>query len=236
MLEVPVYDIKGQKVKPLKIDEAIFGGKVNVPLLKQAIVSYHANSRQGTVATKNRSDVAGSTRKLYRQKGTGNARRGPIRTNIMRGGGMAFGKRPRDFRQDMPKKMRRAALNSAILAKIMGQDIMVIEGLLAETPKTKLMVALLESLKINRTCLLTIADRDRNIYLSSRNIQDLTVRIAAELNAFDVATRRKMLVTSEAMQALMTGSLSSGRTSPDPMKRSVTTASEPTLRNRGAKA
>ncbi len=204
MLEVPVYNTDGQKIRTLQVDEQIFGGTINVSLLKQAVVTYLANKRQGTVKTKSRADVEGSTRKLFAQKHTGNARRGNIRTNVMRGGGMAFAKRPRDFRKDFPRNMRRAALSSAILAKLQGNDLMVVEGLQAQAPKTKTMAALLKNLKINRSCLLTLADRDRNIYLSSRNLQDLTVRIAAELNAYDVASRQKMVVTSQAMQTLMT--------------------------------
>jgi large subunit ribosomal protein L4 len=203
MWEVPIYNTDGQKIDTLSVDDKVFGSEVNVALLKQAIVTYHANRRQGTVKTKKRGEVAGSTKKLFRQKGTGNARRGPIRTNLMKGGGNAFGKRPRDFRKDFPRQMRKAALASAILAKIQGSDLMVVDGLKAEAPKTQAMAKILENLKINRTCLLTLADRDRNLYLSARNISDLTVRIAAELNAWDVATRQKMLVTSEAMKALM---------------------------------
>jgi large subunit ribosomal protein L4 len=203
MLEVPVYNTDGKKIDTMLVDEALFGKRVNVSLLKQAVVTYHANRRQGTAATKSRGMVEGSTRKLYRQKGTGNARRGPIRTNIMRGGGRAFAKAPRDFRKTFPKAMRRAALNSAILAKMLGNDLMVIRGLAAEKPKTSMMAAVLRNLQINRSCLLTLAGRDRNVYLSARNIQDLTVRIAKELNAFEVATRRKMLVTDEAMKALI---------------------------------
>jgi large subunit ribosomal protein L4 len=204
MLEVPVYNTQGQKVDTLQVDEGIFGGTVNVDLLKQAIVAYHANKRQGTVKTRTRAEVEGSSRKLFRQKGTGNARRGNIRTNVMRGGGVAFGKTPHSHRKDMPKKMRRKALGCAILAKIMGNDLMVLQGLKVETPKTKPMAQIIQNLKINRSCLLTLADRDKNVYLSARNLPDITVRIAAELNAFEVATRQKMIVTSEAMQALMT--------------------------------
>jgi large subunit ribosomal protein L4 len=203
MVEVPIYNTSGQKVDTWKVEESLLGGRVNVALLKQAIVIYHANRRQGTVRTKNRADVEGSTRKLYKQKGTGNARRGNIRTNVMRGGGMAFAKRPRDFRKPFPKKMRRAALNSALLAKILGGDMLVVQGLAADAPKTKMMVQLLKSLQINRSCLLTLAGRDRNLYLSARNHPDLTVCIAEELNAFDVATRQKMLVTAEAMKLIM---------------------------------
>lgn len=203
MLEVPVYNVSGQKIDTMQVDEQVLGGTVNAALVKQAVVAYHANRRQGTVQTKGRGDVAGSTRKLYRQKGTGNARRGNIRTNVMKGGGMAFAKRPRDFRQTLPKKMRQAALKSAILAKLLGSDLMVVDGLTMDKPKTAQMAKVLEVLKVDRSCLLTLAQRDPNIYLSSRNLPDLTVRITEELNAYDVATRQKMIVTLEAMKALV---------------------------------
>ena len=203
MQEVPVYNPEGERIETLKIDEVIFGGQVNAPLLKQAVVTYHANSRQGSAATRGRSMVKGSTRKMFRQKGTGNARRGPRRTHVVKGGGVAFGKRPRSFRKKLPRNMRRAAMDSAILAKILGKDLMVVDGLKVDAPRTRTMASLMINLKINRSCLLALADRDHNVYLSSRNIQDLTVRTAEELNAFDVATRRKMLVTREALAALM---------------------------------
>ena len=203
MLEVPVYSTDGQQIDTLRVDEGLFGGSVNVALLKQAVVAYHANRRQGTVQTKGRGDVVGSTRKLYHQKHTGNARRGNIRTNIMRGGGMAFAKRPRDFRQKLPRNMRRAALDSAILAKMLGKDLLVVDGLVLDAPKTARMAQVLTNLKIDRSCLLAVAQRDPNVYLSARNIPGVAVRTAAELNAFDVATRRKMLVTADAMKFLM---------------------------------
>ena len=203
MLEATVYNTSGEKIDTLEIDEQVFGGEVNSSLLKQAIVTYHANQRQGTAANKSRGMVCGSTRKLFRQKGTGNARRGALRTNVVRGGGVSFAKGPRDFRKKLPQKMRRAALGSAILAKLLGQDLMVVDGLAMDAPRTRDMALLLDSLDIDRTCLLALAERDRNVYLSSRNIADLTVRTAEELNAAEVATRQKMLVTTEAMKVLM---------------------------------
>lgn len=203
MLEIPVYNTDGKRIKALKVDQELFGGTVNTALLKQAIVIYHGNKRQGTATTKSRSMVVGSTRKLFRQKGTGNARRGNVRTNILRGGGVAFAKRNRDFRRKLPRRMRRAALNSAILAKIIGNDLMVVDGLKIDEPKTRDISQVLKNLKVNRSCLLALGQRDRNVYLSSRNIPDLTVRVADELNAFDVVTRQKMLVTTEAMTALI---------------------------------
>lgn len=203
MFEVPVYNTSGEQIETLQVDSSAFGEQVNVDLLKQAVVSYHANRRQGTAATRSRGMVAGSTRKLYRQKGTGNARRGTIRTNVLTGGGVAFAKKPHSYRKTLPKKMRRRALQSAILAKILGGDLMVVDGLSVDAPRTRVLAELMETLQINRTCLLAMPQRDRNIYLSSRNLADLTVRIVAELNAYDVATRRKMLVTREAMDILL---------------------------------
>jgi large subunit ribosomal protein L4 len=202
MLSVPVYDTEGRKVDTMEVDEDLFGTRVNAALLKQAIVAYHANRRQGTAATKGRGEVAGSTRKLFRQKGTGNARRGNIRTNLLRGGGVAFAKKPRDFRQKLSKTMRRAALRSAILAKMLGNDLLLIQGLAAKEPKTALVAGVLRKLKIDRSCLLALAEHDANLYLSSRNIPNLTVRTAGELNAYDVATRQKMLMTTDAMKVL----------------------------------
>jgi large subunit ribosomal protein L4 len=203
MLSVPVYNTDGKKVDTMTVDERVFGSTVNAPLLKQAVVAYHANKRRGTAATKSRGMVVGSTRKMFRQKGTGRARRGAVRTPVLRGGGHTFAKTPHSFRKTLPRKMRRAALKTAILAKILGDDLMVIDGLSLSAPKTKEMARIVKNLKINRSCLVTLAERDSDVYLSSRNIGDLTVRIAAELNAFDVVARQKMLVTTEAMKALI---------------------------------
>lgn len=205
MLEVPVYDMQGSQVETLKVDEAIFGGEVNVALLKQAVVAYHTNTHQGSAHTRNRAQVAGSGRKLYRQKGTGFARRGDVRTNVMKGGGVAFGKKPHRVRHRMPQKARQRALASAILSKMIASDFMVLQGLSFEAPKTKPVAALLTKLQADRGCLLTLSQRDDVIYRSARNIPRVAVRVVAELNAFDVLRRRKMLVTREAMNTLMEG-------------------------------
>ena len=203
MLEVAVYNMDGKQVDSMPVDRNIFGGFVNKALVKQAVVIYHGNKRQGSATTKSRGMVKGSTRKLFRQKGTGNARRGNLRTNVVRGGGVAFAKLVRDHHKKLPQKMRKAALDSAILAKIISSDLMVVDGLKCEKPKTSEISRMLENLKINRSCLLTLDQRDSNVYLSCRNIPDLTVRIREELNAFDVVTRQKMLVTTEAMKAML---------------------------------
>ena len=160
MLKVQVYDTSGNNIDTLKVDEKLFGTTVNCALLKQAVVAYHANRRRGTAATKSRGMVRGSTRKILRQKGTGNARRGSLRANILRGGGVTFAKRKREFRKRIPKKMRRAALDSAILAKMLGEDLMVIDGLGLDEPKTSRMAEVMRNLSINRSCLLALAQRD----------------------------------------------------------------------------
>src|SRR5436190_21841938 len=138
MIEVPVFNQSGQKVSTFKLDEAKLGGaELNKNLLKQAIVMYHANQRQGTVQTQARGEVAGSTRKMFRQKGTGNARTGGIRNPIKRGGGHAKQKRPKEWRQALPKKARRLATQSALLSKFQSGDVRVISEIKLDAPKTK---------------------------------------------------------------------------------------------------
>src|SRR3954449_13387473 len=137
MIEVTVFNQAGDKVDTMQVDEAKLGGEVRKNLLKQAIVMYHANQRQGTVRTKARGEVAGSTRKMFRQKGTGNARTGGIRNPIKKGGGHAKQKHPKDWRQAMPQKARQLATKSAILSKIQSNDIRVLSEIKLEQPKTK---------------------------------------------------------------------------------------------------
>src|ERR1041385_8386052 len=160
MIEVPVYNQSGSKVSTIQVDEAKLGGEVRKNLLKQALVMYHANQRQGTVRTLARGEVAGSTRKIFRQKGTGNARMGTIRQPVRKGGGHAKQKRPKDWRQALPKKARRLATNHAILAKIQSGDVRVIDAIKFEQPKTKFVAQMYKALGIERSCLLAINGRD----------------------------------------------------------------------------
>ena len=203
MINLAVYNTDGKEVESLKVDEAVFGGSVRYPLLKQAVVMYHANKRIGTAANKSRSMVAGSGRKLFRQKGTGNARIGNIRTGKRRGGGVAFAKSLRDFSQRMPKKQRRLARDSAILAKLLSSDVVVVDGLKFEKPKTKEFVGILDNLKIDRSCLVTIGSEDVNICKSANNIPKVAVMPVNELNAGDICRHRKMLFTKEAFLAVL---------------------------------
>ena len=203
MIDLSVYNRDGQQVESLKVDEWAFGGSVRYPLLKQAIVMYHANKRVGTAATKSRGMVAGSTRKLFRQKGTGNARVGNIRTGKRVGGGVTFAKVRRDFGKRMPKKQRKLARDSAILAKLLSNDVVVVDELKFDKPKTGDFASVLRNLKIERSCLVTISSIDVNLYKSARNIPKVIVMPVAELNAGDICNHRKMLITYEAFLSLL---------------------------------
>ena len=203
MIDLAVYNAEGKEVETLKVDEAALGGSVRYPLLKQAIVMYHANKRVGTAATKGRSQVAGSGKKLFRQKGTGNARVGNIRTGKRVGGGMIFAKTPRDFRKRMPRKQRRLARDSAILAKLLGNTLVVIEELSFEKPKTSDFAGVLNNLKIDRSCLVTTNSVDENVCKSAGNLPKVRVMPISQLNAGDICRYRKMLFTKEAILAVL---------------------------------
>jgi len=203
MIEVPILNTAGEEVGKFPVDEALLGGVLRPALLKQAAVMYHANTRQGTVATKDRGEVEGSTKKLYAQKGTGNARRGSIRTSVMKGGGVAFGKRPRDFRQSMPLRQRRLARNNAILAKILSNDLKVMDSFTVEAPKTKAVTKVLAALGADRSVLIALDGQDRNLYLSARNIARMAVKPAAEVSAYDVMSKRTMIITKAAFEGVL---------------------------------
>ncbi len=198
MLQIPVYDATGQQIGSEPIDAALLGGRVNPALLKQAIVMYHANRRQGNAATKSRGDVEGSTRKIYRQKGTGRARMGTVRSPVRKGGGRAFAKRPRDYRQAMPAKMRRLARNQAVLAKIQSDNALIVDGLKIEAPKTGPLAKLLAAVHGDRGCVLATRGWNELVYKSGRNIPRTEITDVAALNAEQVLSRRKLIFTREA--------------------------------------
>ncbi len=203
MIRLPVYDRDGQEVETLKVDESAFGGRVRYALLKQAIVMYHANKRVGTAATKSRSMVEGSTRKLYAQKHTGNARAGTIRTPIRVGGGVTFAKAARDFSRRMPKKQKHLARDSAILAKLLSNNVVVVDQLNFERPKTKDFATVLGNLKIDRSCLVVTGDYDETLWRSARNVAKVSVQPVAESNAGDICRHTKLLFTKDAFLTLM---------------------------------
>jgi len=203
MINLPVYDREGKEVDRMQIDEAGLGTYVRVALLKQAIVMYHANRRQGSATTRSRGMIAGTTRKMYRQKGTGNARAGSSRTVIRRGGGVAFAKRVRDFREKMPQKQRRLARNSAILSKLQNNSAVVIDQFGLKGPRTKEFATILKNLQIDRSCLVATEAHDENVYKSLRNIPRIDALTVAQLNAGDILRKQKLLFTRGALEMLI---------------------------------
>ena len=201
MIDIPVYSMDGKQTGMVSVDAAVLGGELRPALRKQAYVAGHANRRQGTVATRNRSRVEGSTRKLYRQKGTGRARRGTVRTNILRGGGVAFAKQPKDWRQALPTKMRRLANRNALLSKILDEEIKIIDKLEFKAPKTRQFAAVLDALSVDRTCLLAIEKDDANVAMSARNIADVDLIQIEQLNAYDLLSHRYLVTTQAAFES-----------------------------------
>jgi large subunit ribosomal protein L4 len=203
MIDIAVYNTKGKEVESLQVDEGTFGGYVRHALLKQAIVMYHANKRVGTAATKSRGMKAGSCRKLFKQKGTGNARVGNARTGKRVGGGVTFAKVARDFGKRMPKKQKALATDSAILAKLLSGSVCVVDELSFDAPKTKDFAVILGNLNIDRSCLVAIGEYNENLYKSVRNVPKVAVMPISELNAGDICNRQKILITKDAFLSLI---------------------------------
>jgi len=190
-------------VGTFEVDENVLGGKVRRRLRHEAIVMYEANQRQGTAKTKTRSEVNGTTKKPFKQKGTGNARAGSKKSPIWRGGGVVFGPMPRDYRIQMPKKARQAALKSALLSKIIDQEAIVLDQLQIETPKTSQVAEMLRNLKVAGSCLLAIEQHNPAVWKSARNIDKLLTKVASDMNAYDLLQRRRLIITKAAMEGLV---------------------------------
>src|SRR3954463_10652523 len=203
MIEVPVYNISGTELEKIQVDPAKLGGEVRKALLKQALVHYHANQRQGTVRTQARGEVAGSTRKMFRQKGTGNARTGGIRNPVKKGGGHAKQKRPKDWRQALPKKARQLATKSAILSKIQSNDLRILSEIKLEQPKTKEVAKLWKALGLDRSVLVAINGRDEMLEKSARNVHRTTLTTVSQLNAWDILRSRTLLVTKAGLEQIL---------------------------------
>lgn len=202
MVSLTVYDRTGAEVGSYDIDPAELAPRINKQLLHDAVVMYQANSRQGSANNKTRAEVRGSTQKMYRQKGTGNARAGSRRSNIRRGGGRAFAKKPRDWSYRLPKKAVRLATRMAVASRIADQEIMLIDDLAFEAPRTKDMASILKALKIDGQTLLVAVDAyNLNVYKSIRNLPGVNVLPISDLNALDVLRPKRLLMTKAALEA-----------------------------------
>ena len=205
MLSVPVFNMKGERAGEVEIDPEVLGGRVRTRLIKQAIVAYLDHQRQDSARTKGKAQVEGSTRKLYRQKGTGNARMGQIRQPVRRGGGRAFAKRGPRSTKELPKKMRRLARDSAILAKIQAQEVKVIDGFHCDAPKTKPFASMLSALTATKGCVFALHAYDSKAYLSARNIPDTEIKVVDELSAYEILRRRVLVLTKPAFARIASG-------------------------------
>ena len=208
MIELPVYNKEGKQVDAINIDEAMLGAEVKPTLLKQAYVMFHSNRRQGSARTKSRGMVDGSTRKIYRQKGTGNARMGQVRTNIRKGGGVTFAKTRthEHFRKDMPKKMRQLANRNALLAKLIDGEVKCIVDLDFDKPKTKDFKAILDAVGVNRSCLVAVDSENRNAAVSARNLENVDTIRVDQLNVFELLNHRFLVVDKASIEAFLDGS------------------------------
>ena len=200
MTTLPVYDMSGVKVGDYEIDPQVLAPKVSKQLLHDVVVMYLANQRQGSNKTKTRGEVSGSTKKMYKQKGTGNARAGSKRSPIRRGGGHTNARQPRSYYYRLPRKAIQAATRMAIASKISAGSVVVVDQIKMDSPKTKLLASALKAMGLEgQTKTLAIGGLDRNIYLSGRNIEGLTISPVADLNALIVLRPRKLVMTREAL-------------------------------------
>jgi large subunit ribosomal protein L4 len=208
-MDVPVYNMSGEQIAQMTIDEKTLGGVLNPALIKQAYVMYHANTRQGSSRTKNRHEVEGSTKKLYAQKGTGNARHGDRKANLFKGGGHGHSKKRtrEDYRKDMPKKMRRKANRNALLAKLMDSEVRVIDSISFADAKTRVFQAFLEAIKVDRSALVALPtdESSRNARLAGRNVDDVTLVPAEHLNCFDLLNHRYLVIGRKDLEAWLSG-------------------------------
>lgn len=212
MPKLTIYDRKGNKVGTYNVEASDFAPSINKQLLHDAVVMYQANKRQGSHKTKSRGEVAASTKKLYRQKGTGNARAGHRRSGIRRGGGHIFAIKPRDYSYSLPRKALQLATRMALASKVQDDELVVIDELSFDSPKTRDMVSILKHLNVQDDSLLVATDGyDVNVYKSGRNIHRVSVSPAAELNALNVLSARRLLVTKAALDVLREKAAGNGK-------------------------
>jgi large subunit ribosomal protein L4 len=199
-VQVPVYSLNGEVVEQIELSQAIFALPFNEAVVHQAMVRQLANGRQGTASTKTRGEVSGSTRKLYAQKHTGRARRGDIKSPLLRGGGVVFGPKPRTYRQSMPKKMRKLALKCLLSAKVREGNIRLVQELDFKGPKTKDMINVLSSLGIDSSALILTAQSTPNVVKSAANLPEVKVLPSALINVVDLLSYKMLVATVPAIR------------------------------------
>lgn len=199
MPKVALYDITGSQIGDVELSDDIFGVEINTHVMYEAVKNYLANQRQGTQSAKTRAEVRGGGRKPWRQKGTGRARQGSIRSPQWKGGGVVFAPKPRDYSYKLPKKIKRLALKSALSSKVQDQEIIVVDSLVLDAPKTKDMIKVLSNLKANKKTLVVIPERDENLILAARNIPGVKTAYVNTINVYDILNCDSFLITKDAV-------------------------------------
>jgi len=212
---LPIYNTQGKEIETLKLDPAVFNGQVNVEALYQAIAAYRAAQRKGLASTKTMGEVSGGGRKPWRQKGTGRARVGSIRSPLWRHGGVIFGPHPRDFSYTLPVKIKKLALKASLSAKVRENNLIILDELEIESPKTKEAAKIFSHLKINpnkknknganpkNTKVLLLLDKmDENLKLALRNIAFLNINRAQDTHAYEILTAHKLIITKGGLREL----------------------------------
>lgn len=202
MPTVDVYDMQGRKVGDIELSEEVFGQRPDPALLHQVITMYQANRRAGTASTKTRAEVRGGGRKPWRQKGTGRARHGSIRSPLWRGGGGVFGPKPRDYSYSVPKKVRRAAIRQALSSRVLTGNVRVIDRLHLDEPRTQVIARMLAALGIRGSALLVTSEPDANVVKSVRNLPGVSAMFAAGINAYEVLAHEQLVMTLGAVEKL----------------------------------
>ncbi len=199
MPKIAVYDMRGTQVGEIELNDKVFGIEPNEAVVQQFVKMQLANKRVGTASTKTRAEVRGGGKKPWKQKGTGRARVGSTRNPVWKGGGIVFGPKPRDYSYRLPRKVRRLALKSVLSSKVLDSNIIVVDALNFEEPKTKLMIETLELLKAGAKTLVVTADGDSNVYKSARNIPGVKSLKVDYINVFDVLHHDTLLMTKDAV-------------------------------------
>ena len=199
-MQVPVYNISGEVVRQIEVSDAVFAVPFNEAVVHQVMVGQQANARQGTASTKTRADVRGSTRKLYRQKGTGYARAGSKKSPLRVGGGITFGPHPRSYHQDLPKKLRRLALKCVLSAKVADGELKILEKWDFTEPKTKKMTEALTALGVDSSALIVTPEPDEKVIKSARNLKKVKTLPANIINVNEILTYKTLLMTEAAVR------------------------------------
>lgn len=199
MPKVALYDITGNQIGDVELNDDIFGVEVNTHVMYEAVKNYLANQRQGTQSAKTRAEVRGGGKKPWRQKGTGRARQGSIRSPQWKGGGVVFAPKPRDYSYKIPKKVKRLALKSALTSKVQDQEIIVVDRLVLEQPKTKEMVKVLNNLNASKKTLIVIPEKDEAVLRAASNIPGVKTAYVNTINVYDILNCDSFLITKDAV-------------------------------------